>query len=73
MIDLANFSSKPSFAIEQTVDGPSTFPRFSCSSFFPAFKKPFSLCTTQTLISIKTLFLITGHTGNLTPKIAIDI
>ena len=25
--------------------------------------------TTQTLISIKTLFLITGHVGNLTPKI----
>ena len=30
--------------------------------------------TTQTLISIKTLFLITGHTSNLTPKILhIDI
>ena len=27
------------------------------------------LYTTQSLISIKTLFLLTGHTGNLTPKL----
>ena len=29
--------------------------------------------TTQTLISIKTIFLITGHTDNLTKKILVNI